>query len=68
MKRSIPCTPLVILLLVCGCKNEAQEACKRGYLANEKHDYDLAISEYTEAIRLNPNCDAEASAMNSAVH
>ncbi len=35
-------------------RDEAKEAFKRGYLANEKGDFDLAIAEYTEAIRRNP--------------
>jgi len=33
----------------------AQEAYKRGLDAEGKKDYDLAIAEYTEAIRLGPN-------------
>ena len=36
-------------------KEAAQEAYKRGLAAERKKDYDLAIAEYTEAIRLGPN-------------
>src|SRR5437016_1806113 len=35
---------------------KAEEACKRGDAAVERKDRDLAINEYTEAIRLDPKC------------
>ncbi len=37
--------------------NAAQAAYERGEAANKNSDYDLAIREYTEAIRLDPNND-----------
>ena len=45
----------------------ADEAMKRGKAAESESDWDLAITEYTNAIRLNPKC-AEADCYRSGVY
>jgi len=52
---------LIVLLLIVGCmsrEERSDEAFDRGYAAMERKDYDKAIAEYTEAIRLDPQSDA----------
>src|SRR5208282_2604354 len=47
------------LLAVCGCAKSGKEAFDKGLAASRIGDYDKAISDFTEAIRLNPkNADA----------
>lgn len=52
---------LVVVLATAGCasrEQQAAEAIERGNEALNQHQYDSAIAEYTEAIRLDPAADA----------
>jgi Flp pilus assembly protein TadD len=52
---------LVLVLPVLGCttrEQQADEAFARGSEALDQHQYDTAIAEFTEAIRLDPQDDA----------
>ena len=51
MKRTTLCILAFGLLLISGCTKSANE---RGVSASQAGDYDKAIAEYTEAIRLDP--------------
>ena len=54
MNRGILCILAFSLLLVCGCADRAKQAFDSGVSAFQKGDYDRAIADYTEAIRLDP--------------
>jgi tetratricopeptide (TPR) repeat protein len=52
---------LLVLLLAVGCSSREErsdEALDRGMAAADRKDYDTAIAEFTEAIRLDPQSDA----------
>jgi serine/threonine-protein kinase len=50
----------LLLLSALGCSSREQqsdEAIERGNAAMDQHDYDMAIAEYSNAIRLDPESD-----------
>ena len=56
-RRCLPIFALPLLLLAAGCASSS--ALHLGIEAEGRQDYDLAVVEYTKAVRLNPN-DANA--------
>jgi Tfp pilus assembly protein PilF len=60
--RALRCLLVLALLLpALGClsrESQADEAIERGNAALDQHDYDTAVAEFTEAIRLDPQSDA----------
>lgn len=56
-RRSVPAALLVLCLLAAGCAGSA--ALRRGLAAERRQDYDVAVVEFTKAIRLRPD-DANA--------
>ena len=59
MERITFCTLTLALFLICGCADSAKEGLKealerRGISACRKGDFDSAIADFTEAIRVDP--------------
>ena len=54
MKRNTLSTLAFGLFLLCGCTESAKKAFDSGVAASQTGDFDKAIADYTEAIRLDP--------------
>ncbi len=59
MRPTVAIYPFAIILSLAGCGNGAVEHRERGVSFLPKGEYDAAIAEFNEAVRLDPN-DAEA--------
>jgi tetratricopeptide (TPR) repeat protein len=60
-RRGLGLLGLTLVLPTLGCssrENRTAEAFDRGNAALDQHDYDTAIAEFTEVIRLDPTADA----------
>src|SRR2546429_9955286 len=53
LRRHWPAAPVLVCLFVSGCA--ASGALRRGDSAEHRQDYDLAVVEYTKALRLRPD-------------
>ena len=49
-------TAIFLGVAIVGCQDKVKDQCDRGFHATIDHHFDLAISSYTEAVRLDPNC------------
>ena len=45
---------MIVCLFVTGCKDKSVDHTNRGRAYLNKHEYDLAIGEFTKAIEINP--------------
>jgi tetratricopeptide (TPR) repeat protein len=53
-KRVLFWSSMVICLFLAGCKDKSIDHYNRGVAHHDKGEYDLAISDYTKAIEINP--------------